>query len=54
MWHAEPSSLCVLQLELQPSCLLLLKGAGLEGGGVPSCWKAELKGPHPRGSQMTG
>lgn len=39
----------VLQLEPQHSCLLLLKG-----GGVPSWRKAGLKGPHPRGSQMTG
>lgn len=50
---AGPSSLCALQPETQPSCLLLLKGAGSEGGGVPSCWKAGLKGPHPGASQMT-
>lgn len=44
----------VLQLESHPSCLLLFKGAGSEGGGVLSCWKAELKGPHPGDSQVTG
>lgn len=44
----------VLQLERHPSSLLLFKGAGSEGGGVLSCWKAELKGPHPGDSQETG
>lgn len=40
--------------QLPNSCLLLLKEAGPEGGGVPSRWRAGLKGPRPGGSRMTG
>lgn len=45
---------CILQLAPKHSCLLLLKEAGPEGGGVPSHWRAGLKGPRPGGSQMPG
>lgn len=46
---------CDLQPAPKHSCLLLPKEAGPKGGGgVPPCWRAGLKGPHPGGSRMTG
>ena len=54
VWEPLGHLSCVLQPAPKHSCLLPLKEAGPGGGGVPSHWRAGLKGPRPGGSRMTG
>lgn len=54
VWELLGHLSCVLQSAPKHSCLLLLKEAGPEGGGVPSRRGAGWKGPRPGGSRMTG
>lgn len=39
---------------LQTQLLAAPERSWARGGGVPSHWRAGLKGPRPRGSRMTG